>query len=83
MHLALLVIMREFQQFGVRIAGPYMLEYFAAAVIMIALLHLIRRRKRPCGAQRESTGLPMLVLIVVYRIRLHSLKLKLASSLDL
>jgi predicted amidophosphoribosyltransferase len=48
MHLALFVIIREFQQFGVRIAGPYMLEYFAAAAIMIALLLLIRRRKRLC-----------------------------------
>jgi predicted amidophosphoribosyltransferase len=40
--------MRDFQQIDVRIAGPYMLEYVAAAAIMIALLLLIRRRKRLC-----------------------------------
>ena len=48
MHLALLVMLREFQQIGVRIAGPYMIEYVAAAAIMIALLLLIRRRKKLC-----------------------------------
>ena len=48
MHLALLVIMREFQQISVRIAGRYMLEYVAVAAIMIALLLLIRRRKKLC-----------------------------------
>jgi hypothetical protein len=48
MHLALVVMLREFQQIGVRITGPHMIEYVAAAAIMIALLLLIRRRKRLC-----------------------------------
>jgi MYXO-CTERM domain-containing protein len=48
MHLALLVMMREFQKIGVRIIGPIMIEYLAAAAIILALLLLIRRRKRLC-----------------------------------
>jgi hypothetical protein len=38
MHLALLVMLREFQQIGVRITGPHMIEYVATAAITIALL---------------------------------------------
>ena len=48
MHLALVVMLREFQQIGLRIAGPYMIEYVAAAAIIIALLLLIRPRKKLC-----------------------------------
>ncbi len=82
MHLALVVMLREFQQIGIRLTGPHMNEYVTAAAIIIALLLLRRLRKRSAfGAQRELTGLPMRV-VVVCRIRSHSPKLNLASSLD-
>ncbi len=49
MRLALLVLLPELQQIGIRIIGDRMIEYVPAAAILIALLLLIRRRKQPCA----------------------------------
>jgi predicted amidophosphoribosyltransferase len=48
MHLALVVMLHGFQQIGIRLTGPHMNEYVAAAAIIIALLLLRRLRKRVC-----------------------------------
>jgi hypothetical protein len=84
MYLTAFVLLRDLQQIvSLWITGHRMIEYVAAAAIIIALLLLIRRRKKVAfGAQRESTSLPMHVLVVVCRIRSHSIIFNRQSTVD-
>ena len=48
MYLTPFVLLRELQQIVIWITGHRMIEYVAVAAITIALLLLIRRRKKLC-----------------------------------